>query len=160
MVRLVPMNDVEFRESFEQAVVRRATDSVRRGVWVREKATEAARAELAKFIPQGRETPNHHFVKVIDESNGKQVGEAWYFDREEGGKVRFWVDWLWTDPSQRRRGYATAVLQKLSHEASKRGADRIGLYVFADNPHAVALYSKLGFTTAVMGMTRPVKDTD
>jgi len=159
MVRLVPMNAAEFRESFEQTVSRRATDSVRRGSWTKEKATEAARAELAGFLPQGRETPSHHFVKVVDESNGKQVGEAWYSAREEGGRVRFWIDWLWTDPSQRRRGYATAVLQKLSHEAAKLGADRIGLYVFSDNPHAVALYSKLGFTTSVMGLTKSVSGT-
>jgi len=156
MVRLVPMTEAEFRDSFERTVVRRATDSVRRGFWSKERASEAARAELAVFIPQGRGTPNHHFVKVIDESNGRQVGEVWYFAREEGGKVRFWVDWLWTDPQQRRRGYATAVLQQLSHEAAKLGADRIGLYVFMDNPHAIALYSKLGFTAASMGMTKPV----
>ena len=96
-------------------------------------------------------------MKVIDESNGKQVGEAWYFAPEEGGKVRFWVDWLWTDPQERRRGYATAVLQQLSHEAAKLGADRMGLYVFTDNLHAVALYTKIGFTTTLMGMSRPVK---
>lgn len=156
MVRLVPMNDAEFRDSFERNVVRRATDSVHRGVWAKEKATEAARAELTTFLPQGRASPNHFFVKVVDESHAKQVGEVWYSAREEGGKMRFWVDWLWTDPPQRRRGYATAVLQQLSREAAKLGADRMGLYVFSDNPHAVALYSQFGFTTWVMGMTKPV----
>ena len=157
MVRLVPMTEAEFRESFERGVARHATDFVRRGVWLKEKATEAARNELSRYLPQGRETPHHHFAKVIDEGNGKQVGETWYHAYEEGGKVRFWVDWLWTDPQQRRRGYATAILQHLSHEAAKMGADRIGLYVFTDNPNAMALYTKLGFTTMVMGMTKPVK---
>lgn len=156
MVRLVPMNNAEFRESFERTVVRRATDSVHRAIWTKEKAMEAARAELNVLLPHGRETPNYHFVKVIDESNGKQVGEGWYFAGQEGGKVRFWIYWLWTDPQERRRGYATAVLQQLSHEAAKLGADRVGLYVFADNPHAIALYTKLGFTTTVMGMAKPV----
>lgn len=156
MVRLVPMNDAEFRESYERTVVRRAADSVRRGIWTKEKTAEAARAELSGLLPQGRESPNFHFVRVIDESDGKQVGEAWYLAREEGGKMRFWVYWLWTDPPQRRRGYATAVLQQLSHAAAKLGAERIGLYVFVDNPHAIALYTKLGFTPLVMGMTRPV----
>lgn len=156
MVRLIPMNPAEFHESFERGVSRRATESVHRGVWSKEKATEAARAELNGFLPKGRESPGHHFVKVIDESNGKQVGEVWYSALEEGGKVRFWVDWLWTDPQQRRRGYATAVLQQLSHEAAKLGADRMGLNVFTDNPHAAALYTKLGFTTTLMGMSKPV----
>jgi len=157
MVRLVPMSEVEFRESFERTIVRRAADSVHRGVWSKEKATEAARSEMAVFIPQGRDSPGHRFVKVIDESNGKQVGEAWFSARDEGGKVRFWVDWLWTDPPQRRRGYATAVLQQLSREAAKLGADRMGLFVFADNPHAIALYTKLGFVSMVMGMSKPVQ---
>jgi len=157
MVRLVPMNDAEFRDSFERTVVRLAADFFRRGVWTKEKGAGAARTVLTGLLPKGRESPNHHFVKVVDESNGRQVGEAWYSGREEGGKVRFSVDWLWTDPQERRRGYATAVLQQLSHEASKLGADRIELYVFMDNPHAVALYTKLGFTTMVMGMTRSVK---
>jgi ribosomal protein S18 acetylase RimI-like enzyme len=151
------MNEPEFREAFERTVARHASDSVRRGIWTKEAAMEASRKELNRFLPQARETPGHHFVKVVDESNGKQVGESFYSVRDEGGKVVFWVDWLWTDPQQRRRGYATAVLQQLSHEAVKRGADRIGLFVFADNPHAVALYTKLGFATTVMGMSRPVR---
>jgi len=150
------MNDAEFQESFERTVVRRARDSVQRGIWIEEKAIEAARNELARFIPQGRESPNHHFEKVIDESSGTQVGEVWYFAGEEGGKVRFWVDWLWTDPQMRHRGYATTVLQQLTEEAAKLGADRVGLYVFMDNLDAIALYSKLGFTATVMGMTKPV----
>jgi GNAT superfamily N-acetyltransferase len=156
MVRLVPMNEAEFRESFERTVARRAADSVHRGVWTKERATEAARVELETFLPRGRESPGHHFAKVIDESNGKQVGEVWYFVREEGGKIRFWVDWIWTDPQERRRGYATAVFQRLSHEAAKLGAERMGLYVFLDNPHAISLYTKLGFSAQVMAMTKPV----
>ena len=155
MVVLVPMNDAEFAESFERNVTRLAGDCVRRGVWVKEKGAEAARAELNAYFPRGRESLEHHFVKAMVER--KQVGEAWYSAREAGGKVRFWIDWLWIDPQQRRRGYATAVIQRLSREAATLGADRIGLNVFADNPNAIALYTKLGFTTAFLGMSRPVK---
>jgi len=157
MVRLDPMTEDEFRESFERAVARHAVDFVRRGNWTEAKATEASRFELNSFLPQGRESPHHHFVKVMDESSGCQVGETWYLARPEGGKLKFWVDWLWTEPQHRRQGYATAVLQQLSKEAAKLGADRIGLFVFMDNPNAVALYTKLGFTTMVMGMSKTLK---
>lgn len=151
------MTEEEFEEAMHRAIPRRAANGVRRGQWKEEDALEAARAEYAGFYPQGLHSPGHTFLKVVDEETGARVGETWYVAEPEGGKIRFWINWIWIDPEFRRRGYAKEVLAQLGKEASRRGADRIGLYVFADNPNAIDLYSKLGFVTQSLGMVKPLE---
>jgi len=156
MVRLEPMSPGEFQDFLQRAIARHAADNVRRGVWEESAALEASRGELNQYLPQGRETPGHHFAKVVDESNGQRVGETFYSVREQGGKIQFLIDWIWTEPEFRGRGFATAVIQHLSQEAAQRGADRVDLWVFSDNPGALSVYSKTGFVTTTMRMTRPL----
>ena len=74
--------------------------------------------------------------------------------KERGGKVHFWIDWIWIERQYRRQGFATATLRILEQEARKLGADRTGLTVRTDNPGAVALYSKLGYANERMQMTK------
>ena len=157
MIRLVPMTEDEYREALERAVPRHAANSVRRGQWTEAASLAASRRDYETFHPQGLHTPNRTFVKVINEDDGKRVGEAWYITEEQGGKLRFWVDWIQIDPEYRRRGYATQALEELAREAVRRGADQMGLYVFADNPGAISLYTKLGFATLSLAMVRPLK---
>lgn len=154
MIQLQPMTEEEFRQAMERAVPRHAANCVRRGQWTPELALEASRKEIAARHPDGVRTAHQTFLTVVDDSVPGRVGETWYVSELQGGKVRFWVDWIWIDPPYRRRGYASQVLELLAEEAVRHGADRIGLYVFADNPGAMALYAKLGFQTQSMGMVK------
>lgn len=55
----------------------------------------------------------------------------------------------------RRRGYATAALQRLETiVAQKLGATSIGLSVFGSNPDAERLYASLGFQQASIAMNK------
>ena len=76
---------------------------------------------------------------------------------EQGGKVRFWVEWLTIDPEHRRKGFASEALEALAKEARERGAERMGLFVFTDNPGAMALYEKLGFVARAISMARELR---
>ncbi|HEY6239154.1 MAG TPA: GNAT family N-acetyltransferase [Thermoplasmata archaeon] len=154
MVRLKPMDATEFLESLARSVQRHADDSVRRGIWTREHALEASRAEYDRLLPQGLATPHFHLCRVIDTANGASVGETWYTVREKGGNLQFWVDWIWIEPEFRRRGFANQVLEQLEAEARQRGADRFGLNVSADNPAALALYGRFGFVPVSMHMIK------
>jgi GNAT superfamily N-acetyltransferase len=148
------MTPAEFEECLAREIVRVAADFARRGVWTEETALEASRSDFADLLPRGFETPNYRFCKVVDERTGGRVGETWYVVVRKGGKVHFWVDWIWIDPPFRRKGYATRLLQKLDDEAVREGAERIGLSVVTDNPEALALYTKVGYTPTRMHMSK------
>jgi ribosomal protein S18 acetylase RimI-like enzyme len=57
------------------------------------------------------------------------------------------VNWVVTDPAQRRRGHSRAVLIVLLNWAKRQGAAGACLQVLSDNHSAIALYETLGFTT-------------
>jgi ribosomal protein S18 acetylase RimI-like enzyme len=56
------------------------------------------------------------------------------------------VNWVVTDPAQRRLGLSRAVLGVLLNWAQEQGAEGACLQVLADNHSAIALYRTLGFT--------------
>jgi ribosomal protein S18 acetylase RimI-like enzyme len=151
------MDDDQFRTLLERSIPRRAEKWVERGIWAKEPSLEAARTQYAHRLAQGRSTPSNQFCALVDQATGERVGVVWYSARTEGGKLQFWVEWLEVDPVCRRRGYATHVLGLLENEAVARGADRIGLNVWMDNPGAIALYTKLGFSPSRMVMTKELR---
>ncbi|HXQ48382.1 MAG TPA: GNAT family N-acetyltransferase [Thermoplasmata archaeon] len=150
------MSDPDFEASRARAIPRHAADQVRRGLWTEKDAEAASRAEFAQLLPQGRSTPFYHFCHIVDGPTGARVGETWYIVRTHGGKVQFWIDWIWIDPPHRRRGLASQVLRHLEEEAVRLGADRVALHVVADNEGAIALYSKLGYRTTNMRLSKPL----
>lgn len=153
-IRLDPMSEADFRDSTQRSISRHAADYVRRGLWAEEGSLEVSEKMFAELLPQGRETPNRHFANVVDRETGQRVGETWYLVQPQAGKVRFWIDWIWVDPDHRRKGYAMATLLVLEEEARRRGAERVGLSVWFDNPGAIALYQKLGYAPASMWMMK------
>ncbi|MCI4335742.1 MAG: GNAT family N-acetyltransferase [Thermoplasmata archaeon] len=156
MIRLEPMTAEEFRASRDRGVARHSADQVRRGIWSEKAAEEAGRSEFAEHLPQGHATPDFRFCHVVEVSTGSRVGETWYIIRARGGKTQAWIDWIWVDPSHRRRGYATYVFRWLEQEAARLGADRIGLNVLADNEGALALYEKLGYRATSFRLSKPL----
>jgi ribosomal protein S18 acetylase RimI-like enzyme len=144
-VRFEPMDEAQFQDSLERSVVRHAADMARRGHWTEAASRETARAEFAQLLPEGRQTANHRFRTIVDPASGTRVGETWCTVRFHGGKTQYWVDWLWIDEPHRRKGFGRAALRALTEEAVREGADRLGLFVIADNLPARSLYEDLGF---------------
>ena len=153
-IRLEPMGEEDYQRSLERGIPFYASQLVERGLCRRDRALEVSRSDFEVLLPQGLRTPHHHLCNVIDGATGEPVGEAWYTSRDRGGKVEFWIDWIWIEPSYRRRGFATATLRRLEEEAREAGADRTGLSVWMDNPGAVALYTKLGYGPASVRMMK------
>jgi len=156
VLRLVPMSSDEFEYSLGRSISRLASEGVARGLWSPERALSASRREFRELLPHGQASVGRHFLKVTDPRDGRQVGETWFLAERKRGRVRFWVDWIWIEPSYRRRGYATDVLRQLTAEAQRRGADRVGLSVLCDNKGAIALYRRLGFEPTRMHMQKLV----
>ena len=151
------MDEASFQESLQRVIPRLAELQVKRGLWTEESALEASRSVYTGLLPQGLATPRNHLCNLVDDSTNARVGEAWYKTDELGGKVDFTIEWIWVEPHHRRRGYATQALLQLEEEARRLGAERTKLYVWRDNPDAVALYSKLGYTTDGSIMRKTLK---
>jgi RimJ/RimL family protein N-acetyltransferase len=154
MVELEPMNEEDFQASKRRGISRDAELRVRLGLWASTDAETASAAEYEELLPQGRKTPHCHFCNILDECDGSRIGETWYNARTQGGKTQFWINWIWVDPSYRRRGYATQLLQLFERLATEVGADRVSLHVEADNAVALALYAKLGYRTTDLNMAK------
>ncbi|HYA70388.1 MAG TPA: GNAT family N-acetyltransferase [Thermoplasmata archaeon] len=159
MVRLEPMSESDFQAFVERAIPRRAAKWVERGMWTESKAIETCRSLYRQWLPNGRDTPGNHFLNVVDPTTGARVGDVWYTAEEQGGKLQFWVEWIEIEPNHRRKGHATEVLRTLEETAHGLGADRIGLTVWADNPSALRLYSRLGYAVASTNMTKGLQPT-
>ena len=107
-------------------------------------------------FPQGRATPGYRFCHIVDDASGVRVGETWYQVGRRVGTTFAWIDWIWVEPEHRRHGYAQAAFRLIEAEAARAGADRIGLFVYEDNPGARALYDRLGYRPTSHRMEKPL----
>jgi GNAT superfamily N-acetyltransferase len=153
------MDDAGFRAFRDRAIARRAERWTARGIWRADRALEASRKDYAETFSQGRETPNQNFLDVVEASTGAVVGEAWYRARESGGKIEFWIMWISIWPEHRRKGYGAELLGLLEEEARRLGAERTLLDVWADNPGAFALYTKVGYVLSSRTLVKDVRTT-
>lgn len=156
MVRLAPMSGEEFRELAARIPEDYAASQVRMGIWKEDESVELARAEIAEGLPQGVDTPNHHFLVVHDDGSGDRVGELWYCLRPRGSRQQLFVCWIGIDGQHRRRGHATAVFNRMDGEARRLGAYLVGLGVDGDDVAALSLYTKLGFVPRNIFKTKTV----
>jgi GNAT superfamily N-acetyltransferase len=78
------------------------------------------------------------FAQVQDEGRVAAVGSACF------GHGWCGVHGMRTSPAARRRGYASAILAALAHEARQRGIERVFLQVQEENAGARALYARAG----------------
>lgn len=134
------------------------------------------RSLLVRFLSQTYEEIAgtqrfYHLAQTVDRHLSEQT-PVWWVDTEPAatspvaclwlgnaidqqvGDRHSYVLVLYVVPEHRRRGIATALLNKAQEWAKARGDRQIGLQVFADNPGAIALYKKFGFQTHSFWLTK------
>lgn len=144
MLSFEPMEEAEFTRFLEWLYKDYAQNHAEAGTWSQEEALRMAEAEISRLLPSGRETPDHHLFKVLDEA-GNRVGEVWYALQQEGGQKLVWVFWIGVTDTERRRGRGTEMLGHVEAEARRLGATQVGLHVFAKNSAARALYERMAY---------------
>ena len=127
-----------------------AADRMQADHFTRQEADAFVRKQNAELLPQGRATPDHHFFNIV--AGAQTVGSLW-LRHADGHREAFVYDIL-IEPPYRRRGHATAALGAAQHLLRDRGCQVLGLNVFAHNPHAHALYAKLGFAVTSSHMNK------
>ena len=83
---------------------------------------------------------------LMAEVEGKAVGFALFFHNFSTWTARrgIWLDDLWVEPSARKAGVATALLQALAKIAVERGCLRFEWWVLDWNAPAKDFYDRLG----------------
>jgi len=151
------MREAAYPGYLTAAVAAYADDNVAAGRWPTAGALLRSRDQFASLLPQGLTTPNQHLFEILQDADGQAVGWLWLAIEPGpdalGGSAGFVYN-LEIAAGYRRQGHAARAFGLLEPIASKLGARRIELHVFANNAGAQALYRKLGYGVTGMNMSK------
>jgi len=85
MLSLLPMNEAEFKSFMEISTADHIRSQVKAGYWHPAEADENMQKLRDQILPQGKETPDHYFMKIRNDEEG-QVGGLWYMVTENAGQ--------------------------------------------------------------------------
>ena len=118
-----------------------------------EEAAEAtARRQQTAAFPGGRPAPEHLLFDIAVDT--QVAGHLWIGPSPEGGAQDWWIWDLEVDESHRSHGVGRAVMGLAEDEARARGADSLGLSVFAGNEVARRLYRSVGYREVAVRMRK------
>lgn len=157
MTVLVPMSSERFEAFAQDCVADHARDNTLAGRWLVDDMHERARVEFALLLPQGQQTPGHHFFDVRDERQDKVVGYLWFAVRERAGMRSGYVYAVKIAEAHRGRGHAKAALDLVDAFARTHGLEAVALHVFAFNTAAQALYRSVGYGVTGFNMQKRLR---
>ena len=114
-----------------------------------QEALEISSQEFQKTLPDGLNTLNNYFYKII--SDYENVGMIWiciYTDNNQ--KLMFIYD-LEIKKQFRQKGFAKRALELIEDKGKKYGAQVAGLHVFYHNEIAFNLYKNSGYVETKSG---------
>ncbi|MER6197614.1 GNAT family N-acetyltransferase [Streptomyces sp. NPDC001586] len=139
-----PMTQAEFEAWLEVEIVEYGPRLVSPGMTA-EQGVAASRAEHARMLPAGRETPGTA-LRVVEGPEGAIVGSVWVGERELPGlgTVPYVYD-VRVEPGHRGQGHGRALMLLAEHGALAAGARHLALHVVEGNTPARRLYESLGY---------------
>lgn len=145
----VPLTQAEY-EAYMAVMVPAYTREVAKAASMSlEAATARTRQQLAGILPEGRMTPEHDFLAILDD-RGRRAGTLWVGPRREDATPTFYIYDIVVDRDRRGEGIGTAALLWVESEAARRGLDAISLSVVAHNQGAIRLYERMGYEALVV----------
>jgi ribosomal protein S18 acetylase RimI-like enzyme len=113
-------------------------------------ALETAHREMAKLLPDGRNTEKHLVWLAIHE--GVPVGSLW-IGTEKPIPFIFMIEVL---EEHRGKGYGRSIMLAGEEECRHRGYAHLDLNVFGNNTTAISLYDSLGYQVTAQQMRKPL----
>jgi ribosomal protein S18 acetylase RimI-like enzyme len=113
-------------------------------------ALETAHQEVAKLLPDGRDTEKHLLWLAIHD--GVPVGSLW-ISTEKPIPFIFMIEVL---EEQRGTGYGRSIMLAGEEECRRRGYEYLSLNVFGNNTTAISLYDSLGYQVTAQQMRKPL----
>jgi ribosomal protein S18 acetylase RimI-like enzyme len=153
-ILLAPMTQAAFDAYIAQCIPGFAQDKVRAGSWPAEEALQKSREAFAKFLPEGRATPGHLLLELIEASTSLVVGNLWLFVDQAARPPRTFIYDIHIDENRQGHGLGRAAMALAEDEARRRGCAVIELHVFGWNRRAISLYEKAGYSYVDMLMSK------
>jgi ribosomal protein S18 acetylase RimI-like enzyme len=152
VVRLLPLDDAEYREFAEIQVVEHADQEQRAGFWSKEEALARSREESADLLADRLRARGHRFFKALGPGGGR-VGWAWDGPPPAAlGLVNHrWLYQMTVEAPLRGKGYGRAMLAALEAMLAAEGVDNLRLNVYAWNTIALSLYRSAGYEVVYDG---------
>ncbi len=146
VVRLLPLDDAEYREFAEMQIVEHADQERRAGFWSQEEALARSREESADLLADRLRARGHRFFKAVGAS-GERVGWAWDGPPPPAlGLVNHrWLYQITVEAPLRGKGYGRAMLAALEAMLATEGVDNLRLNVYTWNTVAMSLYHSAGY---------------
>lgn len=143
-VELESVSEEDFQQYIESAIKEYAGEKVMAGNWNRDEAYNLSKKAFSNFLPQGRETPGHSVMTIIESMKKDKVGILWVeWKNKEWNSAYIWDIVIFE--KFRRNGYGFLTLKQLEIMAKEHGSESIVLHVFGHNKPARALYDSLGY---------------
>lgn len=146
-VGLRKMNLQEFESFCEYSINDYIKDLMKEQEITLEEALNQAQKEFTDMLPEGINTTDNSLMMIENVYTEKAVGIIWYlYEIIEGKKQVFLNDFIIYE-NHRRKGYATAALDKMVYNAKQDGCTQSIIYVWKHNLPGINLYTKCGYTT-------------
>lgn len=148
-----PMTPAEFDSWLETAVIGYAPRTTAPGMTA-EQGLAASRAEHARLLPDGADTPEQSF-QLLEASDGTVLGTVWTGRRDLPGlgPVPYVYD-VAVDPAHRGRGHGRSLMLLAERTALEAGARHLALHVAEGNTPARRLYESLGYRDTAVNATK------
>lgn len=158
MIELIRMTEEEFEPFMELSQADHIRGQVQAGYWQPEEGQAKMQQMVARFLPQGMDTPGMNFFTIHDPDSGENVGALWYWITErEGQKLVFVMD-IQVYEDFKRRGYGSQAFQVMERQALEMGIKTVALSVFSHNTPARSMYEKLGYVGEGESMMKEIRD--
>jgi len=148
------MGDASMARFLEHSRSSYVDDLVASGV-DRAAAERLAADQQTEAFPDGQPSGGHLVMEVI--ADAEVCGHVWIGPRATGDATHWWVWDIEIAEAFRGRGIGRWVMRMAEDCARQRGADEIGLTVFADNAAARRLYDDLGYREVSLRLGKPLR---
>ncbi|UNM95608.1 GNAT family N-acetyltransferase [Ignatzschineria rhizosphaerae] len=142
MVTLKPMNQTQYQQFLDRAIIDFAKDKVDAGTWEEAQSLQKSQDSFKQLLPKGLDTDNEHLFVICAQDS--MIGYTWLHLDHLGQKSAFIYDLLILEAFQ-GQGYGEKMMQALEYKAKEMGCVKLSLHVFAHNERAINLYKKRGF---------------
>ncbi len=152
---LHPMPQATFDTYIEDHLQAYARDRMLSDFETLAEATKVTHKQNTQALPQGLQTPDHHFFIIRDTAadqknkiENSDRGYAWLHIKDNTAFLYHII----IHENYRRQGYASSAVNELKKCAKQKGASQLWLNVFGHNKAAQAFYQSQGFQTAAIHM--------